>query len=79
MQLPKLPFGGGTPDLEAQAAVGQAAVENYEWSEHAKWGRFLQETEAALMAARNDELARPRPARRDTAPPVEETGPEVDA
>jgi hypothetical protein len=29
MQLPKLPFGGGTPDLEAQAAVGQAAVENY--------------------------------------------------
>jgi hypothetical protein len=54
-------------------------VENYEWSEHAKWGRFLQETEAALMAARNDELARPRPARRDTAPPAEETGPEVDA
>jgi hypothetical protein len=82
MQLPKLPFGGGrgTADLEAQAAQGQAAVETFEWSEHAKWGRFLQDTERELMEAWNAELARPRPSSNPGgAPAGEDAAPEVEA
>lgn len=81
MQFPKLPFGKGrTPDLDAQAIQGQAAVENFEWSEHAKWGLFLQETERGLMEALNAELARPRPgSQRALAPGAEDPAPEVPA
>ena len=55
-----LSFGGRrSPDLQAAAAVGQAAIALYEWSEHAKWGRFLADLEGELLVARSEEMARP--------------------
>jgi hypothetical protein len=55
----RLSLGGRrAPDLHAAAAEGQAAIALYEWSEHAKWGRFLQDLEGELLVAHSEELAR---------------------
>ncbi|HET6344060.1 MAG TPA: hypothetical protein VFH51_03965 [Myxococcota bacterium] len=60
--MPRLPLrlgGARAPDLQAGAAVGQAAIALYEWNEHAKWGRFLGETERELFVTLSEEMARP--------------------
>jgi hypothetical protein len=56
----RLPVGSRRlPDLHAAAAAGEAAIALYEWSEHAKWGRFLHDLEGELLVARSEEMARP--------------------
>jgi hypothetical protein len=73
--MPRLPLRLGpsrAPDLHAAAAAGEAAIAIYEWSEHAKWGRFLQDMEGDLLVALSEEMARPHTGATSDAPAAEE-------
>ena len=73
--MPRLPLplgGSRPPDLHAAATAGEAAIAIYEWSEHAKWGRFLRDMEGELLVTLSEEMARPHTGAASSAPAAEE-------